>query len=719
MRILFLHPNFPAQFRHVAAAIARDRRHQVVFGTTRRDGQLSGVYKAIYQPTREAGPQTHPYVRSLETAVLQGQAVYRMADQLKARGFVPDVVYGHSGWGPTLFTKDIFPNAQLLCYFEWFYHARGSDADFDPADPMTADSEARIRIKNTPILTDLYSCDRGLSPTYWQRQQFPKEYQSKISVLHDGVDTEFFRPKPGAKLVLPRLKLDLSHVEELVTYVGRGMEPYRGFPQLIETVALLQQQRPKCHVVIVGEDRVAYGKPRTDGKTHKEYMLEQFPLDMSRVHFTGSLPYQEYRQVLQASDVHLYLTRPFVLSWSMLEALAMGCLVVGSNTAPVTEVIREGENGLLVDFFSPVEIADRISEVLDHPDRMQAIRTKARETVLQRYDLAQLLPQHLQWIQQSLERPLIFAPAKSQPELDRAIGATDTDNTDDRAPAAFTGANHANGANNSQPAPSAEVVLQVGNRRVTAQELLPLLSQYQLLPKLWQESVIDEAIAAIACTPEEQEQCCQAFYAQQQLTTESARQTWLQQQGLTSTHLVNLATRKLRIEKFKQATWGGKLESYFLQYKQRLDQVVYSLIRVREASTAQELFFRLQADEQSFAELARQYSEGAEAQAGGLMGPVPLSTPHPKLAQLLMVSQVGQVSPPARIGEWWVIVRLEQTLPAQLDAPMRQRLLDELFAVWLKEQLQQPAAIQIAKVAAQPSATEDSSLAPAGLTPET
>ncbi|NJP11801.1 MAG: glycosyltransferase [Leptolyngbyaceae cyanobacterium RU_5_1] len=404
MRILFLHPNFPAQFRHVAAAIARDNRHQVVFGTTRRDGQLPGVYKAIYKSNRTARPETHHYVRTLENAVLQGQAVYRMAEQLKARGFVPDMVYGHSGWGPTLFCKDIFPNAQLLCYFEWFYHAHGSDADFDPTDPVDADAEARIRIKNTPILTDLYSCDRGLSPTYWQRRQFPSEYQSKISVCHDGIDTNFFSPKLGAKLVLPQLNLDLSHVDELVTYIGRGMEPYRGFPQFIEAVALLQERCPNCHVVIVGEDRVAYGKRLPDGKTYKQVMLEKFPLDLSKVHFTGRLPYHEYLQVLQASTAHVYLTRPFVLSWSMLEAMSTGCLVVGSNTAPVTEVIRDGVNGLLADFFSPAEIADRIQEALTDRDRMTEIRSKARETVLAHYDLAKLLPQHLQWIQQDLNR---------------------------------------------------------------------------------------------------------------------------------------------------------------------------------------------------------------------------------------------------------------------------------------------------------------------------
>ncbi|HEY9610135.1 glycosyltransferase family 4 protein [Allocoleopsis sp.] len=400
MRILFLHSNFPAQFRHLAVALAQDSNHKVVFGTTRKEGTLPGVYKAIYTPSREAHPQTHHYVRTLENAVLQGQAVYRLADQLKAQSFIPDVVYAHSGWGPSLFIKDIFPKAKLLCYFEWFYHAHGSDADFDPGEPLTADDEARIRIKNAPILIDLYSCDRGLSPTYWQRQQFPPEYHSKIKVHHDGVDTQFFQPQPGAKLFLPRINLDLREVPEIVTYVARGMEPYRGFPQLIETVALLQKRRPQCHVVIVGENRVAYGKTLPDGKTYKDFMLEKVPLDLNRVHFTGLLPYPEYLQVLQASSAHLYLTRPFVLSWSMLEALSAGCLVVGSNTAPVMEMIQDGVNGLLVDFFDTQKICDRIEEALDNPTQMAPIRAEARETILERYDLAQLLPQHLQWIQE-------------------------------------------------------------------------------------------------------------------------------------------------------------------------------------------------------------------------------------------------------------------------------------------------------------------------------
>lgn len=402
MKILFLHPNFPAQFRHLATVLGQSPQNTVVYATNRREGQIQGVEKVIYEKSRTVRPETHHYVRPLENAVLEAQGVYRIAQSLKDQGFYPDIVYGHSGWGPTLFMKDIFPKATLLCYFEWYYRAYGSDASFDPNDPLNADDEARIRIKNAPILLDLATCDRGLSPTGWQRSQFPSEFHAKIKVHHDGIDTNYFKPAVNAKLFIPRINLDLTSAKEIVTYVARGMEPYRGFPQLIETISILQKKRPQCHFVIVGKNRVAYGKRLPDGKTYKEEMLKKFPLDLNRVHFTDLLPYNEYLQVLQASSVHIYLTRPFVLSWSMLEALSTGCLIVASDTAPVTEVIEDGVNGLLVDFFSPQQTSDRVIEALDNQASMTTIRAKARETILKSYDLAKLLPQHLQWVKDSI-----------------------------------------------------------------------------------------------------------------------------------------------------------------------------------------------------------------------------------------------------------------------------------------------------------------------------
>jgi glycosyltransferase involved in cell wall biosynthesis len=398
VKILFLHSNFPAQFRHLAATLSQDRSNRVVFATARKEGEMPGVYKVFYTQSRKPHKETHHYVKPLEDAVLQGQAVYRELEKLKKDGFMPDVVYGHSGWGTTLFIKDIFPQTKLLCYFEWFYRDRGSDVGFDPAEPVTPDDRLRIRMKNTPILTDLYSCDAGLCPTAWQMQQFPPEFQGKIKVLHDGIDTRYFSPQQNAKLVLPEIGLDLSSAKEIVTYVSRGFEPYRGFPQFMETVSLLQKRRKDCHVVVVGEDRVAYGKRLPDGKTYKQLMLEKYDFDLSRLHFTGRLPYAQYLHVLRVSSAHIYLTRPFVLSWSMLEAMSTGCVIVASGTQPVTEVIQDGVNGVLVDFFNPYEIADSVEHVLDNQDKMRSIRSKARETILEKYGLAKLLPLHLEWM---------------------------------------------------------------------------------------------------------------------------------------------------------------------------------------------------------------------------------------------------------------------------------------------------------------------------------
>ena len=233
------------------------------------------------------------------------------------------------------------------------------------------------------------------------------------------------------------------------------------------------------------------------------------------------------------------------------------------------------------------------------------------------------------------------------------------------------------------------VVLQIGDRTITAEEVLPLISGYQMLPQLLRELIIDQAIAKIELTPEETLAACTQFYQQQQIDSEEAQQAWLRRFGMTQPQLEALATRGLRIDRFKQATWGPKLESYFLTRKGQLDKVIYSLIRTQDLGIAQELYFRIHEGEQSFAELARDYSQGPEAQTDGLIGPVELSVPHPTLAQILSLSQPGQLAPPTRVGEWLVIVRLEKFMPAQLDDSMRRRLLNERFEAWLQEQLDQ------------------------------
>jgi glycosyltransferase involved in cell wall biosynthesis len=405
MRILLIHPNFPSQLRSIAAVLASNPAHEVAFLTMAEEGEMQGVRKIVYKPKREPAPQTHHYIRPFEGSILQGQAAYEVMLTEKQRGWIPDLIFGHAGWGPTLFMKDLFPRTPLALNFEWYYHAHGTDCDFDPSEPVTADDEARIRIKNACLLSELASSDAGLCPTRFQYEQYPPHLRQRLIISHEGIDTNFFKPDPEEKLILPKPtpdnplnKLDLSGHPEIVTYATRGMEPYRGFPQFIEAVHLLLQKRPNVQIVIAGDDRVAYGKAAPEGTTYKKMMLEKFPLDEDRVHFVGSLPYGEYVKLLKCTTAHIYLTRPFVLSWSMLEAMSCEGLVVGSDTAPVQEVITNGINGLLVDFFKPDQLAQTVSNVLDRPKDFDQIRKKARETVLAKYDLNSCLQQRLAWL---------------------------------------------------------------------------------------------------------------------------------------------------------------------------------------------------------------------------------------------------------------------------------------------------------------------------------
>jgi glycosyltransferase involved in cell wall biosynthesis len=398
MRILLVHPNFPSQLRAVAQVMANNKGNDVRFLTARAEGEIPGVRKILYKPKRAASEKTHRYLRLFEEAVLHGQAAFEACVLAKKEGFVPDVILGHAGWGPTLYLKDVFPKATMALVFEWFYHAHGSDCDFAPSEPITPDDEARIRTKNAAILADLAACDGGIVPTQFQYEQFPKHLRTNLVINHEGIDTTFFKPDPGAPLVLSAGKLDLTGVKEIVTYATRGMEPYRGFPQFVEAAQLLQKKRPNVHVVIGGDDRVAYGKKAPDGKTYKEVLLEKFPLDPSRTHFVGSLPYGEYLKLLQCTSAHVYLTRPFVLSWSLLEAMSCGALIVASDTAPVREVITDGINGVLVDFFRPDLLAEALDRALDEPARFEQMRRNARATVEGKYDIKSCLRYKLDWL---------------------------------------------------------------------------------------------------------------------------------------------------------------------------------------------------------------------------------------------------------------------------------------------------------------------------------
>lgn len=411
MKYLFVHQNMPGQYKHICQRLADDKANTVVF-ITKRDGlELPNIRKVLYKPQREPAESTHRYIREAERGILHGQEVARKAIALKSEGFVPDIIIGHPGWGETLYLKDVFPDTPLLGFFEFYYHAVGADVGFDPETPVTLDTHCRIRTKNIIQFLGLESADAGMAPTFWQFQQYPPEFQHKISVIHDGIDTKVCVPNADASIDIKTpdgAVTTLRQGEEIVTFVVRNLEPYRGFPQFMRAAEIILRRRPEARIIIIGGDEVSYGRALPDGQTYRKQMLEQVDLDMSRVFFIGRVPYPTFLKVIQVSGVHVYLTFPFVLSWSMLEALSSECLVVASATQPVTEVIEDGVNGLLVDFFDHEAIARRVDEVLDHKDRMAAIRKKARQTIVQNYELEDCLAKQMKLVDQLLggKRPV-------------------------------------------------------------------------------------------------------------------------------------------------------------------------------------------------------------------------------------------------------------------------------------------------------------------------
>jgi glycosyltransferase involved in cell wall biosynthesis len=429
MKYLFVHQNMPGQYKHICQRLAADKDNTVVFITKREGIELPGVTKVLYKPHREPAETTHRYIREAERGILHGQEVARKAVALKAKGFVPDIIIGHPGWGETLYLKDVFPDTPLLGFFEFYYHAVGADVGFDPEQEVNLDTHCRIRTKNIIQFLGIESADAGMSPTHWQFQQYPPEFQGKLSVIHDGIDTSVCVPKADASIEIKNTDGNttvMKQGDEIVTFVVRNLEPYRGFPEFMRAAEIILKRRPKTKILIVGGDEVSYGRALPEGQTYRKQMLEQVDLDLSRVFFIGRVPYSTYLKVIQVSGVHVYLTYPFVLSWSMLEAMSAECLLVASATPPVTEVVKDGVNGLLFDFYDYTAIADRVDEALDHKDRFAAIRKKARSTIVQKYELEKCLAEQFKLIDSLIEGKRPFAsstPGKPSYRLPKGVAA--------------------------------------------------------------------------------------------------------------------------------------------------------------------------------------------------------------------------------------------------------------------------------------------------------
>ena len=390
---LFVHQNLPAQYRHVVRHLARKRGNSVYFISQPNNNAMVGVNKVSYPRDDRGFVNCHAYSVEIDRAIYHGAAVAGVCRRLRDEGFRPDLIVGHSGWGETLFIKDVYPDVPLLANFEFYYHAHGVDVGFDPEFVSIFNDPSRLRARNATNLLAFEAADWGHSATAWQRSLYPPEMRPRISTLHEGVDTDLARPQRNASFQIPGTRRALTRRDQVVTYVARNLEPYRGFHVFMRSLPQLLRKCPRARVVIVGGDGVSYGAPPAPRTSYRDMMMQELgaKLDLDRVHFLGVIDHKAYLTLLQVSSVHVYLTYPFVLSWSFIEAMASGCVIVGSATPPVLEVLRDGENGLAVDFFQPKALAQRIQFALEQPERMRPIREAARAAAVEKFDLKRVL----------------------------------------------------------------------------------------------------------------------------------------------------------------------------------------------------------------------------------------------------------------------------------------------------------------------------------------
>lgn len=410
MKILFIHQNFPGQFKFLAPALVASG-HEVYAMTMQQTSlpEWQGIKLVSYRPARVTTPDIHPWISDIETKTIRGEACYRAAMTLKATGFNPDVIVAHPGWGESMFVKDVWPSAKLGIYCEFYYQEQGADTGFDlefrvkdPADVC------RLRLKNLNNLLHFSVADAGISPTEWQASSFPQPFRNKITVVHDGIDTEALMPNAGVTMRVND-QVTLTREDEVITFVNRNLEPYRGYHIFMRALPEILKRRPRARVLIVGGDQVSYGaKPDPEiygASTWKDiFAAEVRPQirdeDLSRVHFLGNVSYNNFIPLLQLSTVHVYLTYPFVLSWSLLEAMSVGCAIVASDTQPLHEAIKQDETGRLVNFFDVPALANEVCALLDDPAARARLGANARAFAQQHYDLKTVcLPKQLAWVE--------------------------------------------------------------------------------------------------------------------------------------------------------------------------------------------------------------------------------------------------------------------------------------------------------------------------------
>ena len=403
MNILFVHQNMPGQYRELVQWLAETGAHRIYFRTQRQNpptfnGVETRIYKSHHRPAKDA----YGLSKVWEEATGYGYGAAMAAHRLETKeGFKPDIVIGHVGWGELTFFKQIWADVPIIGYFEFYYRETGGIVGFDPEDPPSVNAPFLLHARNAVSLANIETVDLGLSPTYWQRDRFPESFHRKLYVCHDGIRTDSLLPDKNVKLTLGRLGRELTTDDEIVTYVTRNLERTRGFHVFMRALPRILRERPDARVLVLGGNEVSYGsKSETPGGLRAEMEAEVGEqVDWDRVHFLGRVPYPQFQRMVQLGRCHLYLTMPFVLSWSLLESMSMEATVIASDVAPVREAITHGETGLLVDFFDPDALANQVIDVLANRDDYAHLGPAARAHVVENYDfLTRCLPEHIERI---------------------------------------------------------------------------------------------------------------------------------------------------------------------------------------------------------------------------------------------------------------------------------------------------------------------------------
>lgn len=399
MRILFVHQNFPGQYRELFAWLRAQGGHDLVFLTQRRDvPAMTDARVVTYSSHHTPAEAAYALTQYWEECAGRGFGCAQAAERLKAEGFTPDVILGHVGWGELTFLKQVWADVPIIGFFEYFFLAKGGSVGFDPEFPASPHAAYTMHARNAVNFANIQTVDLGHSPTLWQRDTFPASFHPKLYVRHDGIRTDLLRPDPHASVTLARLGRAVTRQDEIFTYMARNMEPTRGFHVFMRALPAILSARPAARALIIGGNDVSYGrKSGAEGGYRAEMERELGDrVDWSRVHFLGRVPYADYRRIIQVSRCHIYLTVPFVLSWSLLEAMAMGATIVASDVAPVREAISHGQTGLLTDFLRPDRLAAQVVDVLERPGTYAHLGPAARAHVVASYDFATVcLPDHL------------------------------------------------------------------------------------------------------------------------------------------------------------------------------------------------------------------------------------------------------------------------------------------------------------------------------------